>query len=746
MSGRRRAGLSPNLFPFLAVLICTLGTLILMLAMVAQNAGEVMAAAKPDQDRPAESLPDPTETQALAEAGAQLERGIREARWHREQSVKARESQTADLEERRDRLAHLEDHSRRLREELESLTTEVEKALEENGDVIQVQQTLDQVLADIEREQAAITKLAEELQTQTPRIVIVPHQGPNGTDRRPVYIECRSDGIHLQPGDRHIPNEHLEPIPGMPNPLDAALRTIRHHAMKEYGDAIAPYPLLIIRPDGIAAYAVARAAMHQWDDQFGYELLPADVELAFPPPDVALDGKVAVTIRQAMDRRAVMLAQLGRGGGGGSGSGQRSNGFTGAGVSNPGGRPDFPSDNASGTFAQGGIGGGYGDGSDVAPQANAGRRPNAALASNSSLPVLSAASMSRGEQPRGDQQGAVGQFRPGSDAGQSLGSAAGLQGEGNVSPNGNYPAETSPGRQFSQSANAQATNGQQMGSGQQTGLGSSGTTGSPAGQADLAGASRTAAGQVGSQTSDGNVSGGQPSGGQAGEAPAATPPLNGSFASGSPSGSEDDNDSAAPASNSDRLPADQASGAAATATGSGATGSGGSMAAGSSTSGASGAAGGTGGSQASGSATPPPDGSQSPSVDATSFGNTNEPPPVTRVGRDWALPPQSVSGPKTEMLRTIRVECHPDRFVLLPEGGRGEAKTYPFADGDIQRASMKLATDVRERVRNWGTSIPGSRWQPVLDVIVAAGAQPRFEQMRQLYDGSGLVIEPREAR
>ena len=98
------------------------------------------------------------------------------------------------------------------------------------------------------------------------------------------------------------------------------------------------------------------------------------------------------------------------------------------------------------------------------------------------------------------------------------------------------------------------------------------------------------------------------------------------------------------------------------------------------------------------------------------------------------------------MLRTIRVECHPDRFVLLPEGGRGEAKTYPFADGDIQRASMKLATDVRERVRNWGTSIPGSRWQPVLDVIVAAGAQPRFEQMRQLYDGSGLVIEPREAR
>ena len=38
MSRRDRKGLSPSLFPFLAVLVCTLGTLILLLALVAQNA------------------------------------------------------------------------------------------------------------------------------------------------------------------------------------------------------------------------------------------------------------------------------------------------------------------------------------------------------------------------------------------------------------------------------------------------------------------------------------------------------------------------------------------------------------------------------------------------------------------------------------------------------------------------------------------------------------------------------------
>lgn len=724
MSGRRRAGLSPNLFPFLAVLICTLGTLILMLAMVAQNAGEVMAAAKPSQDAPTVTGPDPDQTQRLTEAAAQLERGIREARWHREQSVKVRESQTADLEERRDRLAHLEDHSRRLREELESLTTEVEKSLEKDGDVIQVQQTLDQVLADIEREKAAVSKLTEELHTQTPRIVIVPHKGPNGTDRRPVYIECRAEGVYLQPGDRHIPSEHLEPIPGMPNPLDAALRSIRYYAMQEYGDAIAPYPLLIIRPDGIAAYAVARAAMHQWDDQFGYELLPADVELAFPAPDAALDGKVAMTIRQAIDRRNLMLAQSG--GRGGGGSGRYGNGSHRDGTGGQDGRPDSPFDNSNRTFAQGASGSGFGVGSGAEPNANAGLGPNAALASSSSLPPLSTASMARGGQPA-----TAGQPRLSRDAGQSFGEPAGPQGESNPSPSGSsafgsYPAGTSPGGSASQSASAQAANGQRSDLGQQAGLADAGATGGTAGQADLAATNRTAAGQPGDAT-------------------AATKSTAGSFASGGPNGSGSPSDSAEMKSDSEPLAAETAPGGSAAGTGSAGTGTNGSLAAGSSSPGAAGAAGGTGGSQASGSATPPPDGSQTPSVDAR-FGNANEPPPVTRVGRDWALPPQSVSGPKTEMLRTIRVECHPDRLVLLPEGGRGDAKAYPFADGDIHQASMKLATDVRERVRNWGTSIPGSRWQPVLDVIVAAGAQPRFEQLRQLYDGSGLVIEPREAR
>ena len=58
MSRRDRQGLSPSLFPFLAVLVCTLGTLILLLALVAQNATDSAQHAALDEP-PTEPNPQP---------------------------------------------------------------------------------------------------------------------------------------------------------------------------------------------------------------------------------------------------------------------------------------------------------------------------------------------------------------------------------------------------------------------------------------------------------------------------------------------------------------------------------------------------------------------------------------------------------------------------------------------------------------------------------------------------------------
>jgi hypothetical protein len=40
----------------------------------------------------------------------------------------------------------------------------------------------------------------------------------------------------------------------------------------------------------------------------------------------------------------------------------------------------------------------------------------------------------------------------------------------------------------------------------------------------------------------------------------------------------------------------------------------------------------------------------------------------------------------------------------------------------------------------------GARWQPVLEVAVAPGADYRYQQLTRLLDGSGLVIQAKQAK
>ena len=81
--------------------------------------------------------------------------------------------------------------------------------------------------------------------------------------------------------------DFAEPL-GPGNPLAAALRAAREY----YADRQTPtdggtdaYPLLLVRPDGIAAYYKVREAIASWDAEFGYELVEADWSLELPPPD-----------------------------------------------------------------------------------------------------------------------------------------------------------------------------------------------------------------------------------------------------------------------------------------------------------------------------------------------------------------------------------------------------------------------------------------------------------------------------
>ncbi len=655
---RRREPLSPTMFPFLAVLICTLGTLILMLALLAHGSGKASAAS----EAPQEPAVDDVAMQEMVEVDIEIERRLGEARWHREHVVKMRDEQTAELDERRLRQAHLEDHLRRLRDELMRLETEVNTAVEKTENTGLSQATIESVKAKIDNEKAKIEKLKSEQLTKQPRIVIVPHKGPNGTDRRPVYIECRADGVYLQPEGVAIDAKYLESETSSANPLDAALRTIRLHAMKNYGDTVAPYPLIVVRPDGIDTYGAVRVAMNGWDDQYGYELVPDDVKLAYSEPDLLLKERVELAIAQAVKEQQAMI-QYGQGRGRGGRSGGRSGSRSDSGVAgnDPGGGDDAPQPNTK----------------DAISQATGGTPTKR----SSDFPVLSV---------RGLESKALDAAENGyRNSGSGRVNRTPLPTQRTATTAASTVTDTSTAKLDAQAAQlANSPDRQKISDAKSkySGLNHSGDQGDSLGEDDNKDSASTAdkfaspstvasRSRLPSASTDPNA------------------PIGGSQSMGSQSANN-------PAGTAPQPLADSSSAGAKN------------------------------------SSSPP-----QPSV--TIDANSKTPPKslVKRGDRDWALPRDVAASVGTKMVRAIRVECYSDRLVLLPEGGRGAINVYGFSDGDINRASLELATEVRDRVERWGAGMPGGRWHPLLSVTVAPGGEARFQQLQRLLDGSGIELE-----
>lgn len=683
MSGRRREGLAPNLFPFLAVLICTLGTLILMLALVAQNAGEAIAAS---------NLPlDDAEQKELAQAEQDIDRRLIEAIWQRDSVVKIRDEQTAEIEERRTRQSHLEDHVDRLRDELKQLEAEVLMTQDKSAKATLTENAIRDLETKIADEKSKIETLKSDQQHIAPRVVIVPHKGPNGTDRRPIYIECRKDAVYVQPGNIAIDPRYLEINASGANPLDAALKTIRFYSMQNYGDIDAPYPLVVVRPDGIDTYSRVIYSMKGWDDQYGYELVPDEMKLAYPETDPALNDQVDKAIAQAVMRQKTMVASSGsRGNGngrGGPGGSSEFGGFRGGQGRAPGDAVDGDGSGDGGSNAMGGSAAGtQGD-------MNAGRGQAKIPASD--LPVLTASNMTP----------PPGSLHPGRTGGSFK--RTGLGGADDQAANAaGEQSRLSDARLTEEAREINRAIG---------GYHSGGTAGKSPGSSDPGGPGDPDA-PVGSGRADTTSSSSYASlGGTAETNPSATSdrfgtPSDVSSKSSAPSASVDPN---AP------LGGTQATGT-------------------------------TSNNNPAGTAPPPMDRNQTAadqqaaSAPPTSITINGQKPPtrkLKRAGDNWALPPNVASMAGTEMVRIIRVQCFEDRLVLLPEGGRGATNVYGFSDGDIDRASLEMASTIRDRIDRWGAGIPGGRWSPRLEVDVVPGGEPRFEQLQQSLRGSGIGVE-----
>ncbi|MDB4777894.1 hypothetical protein OAG68_00395 [bacterium] len=342
-SRRSNNAYAVTLFPFLAVLICTMGVLVALL-VVAVHAADQSARKETAEvlDKKAAEL---KEVRFEVEENAFRVEGLAEFRPEVLERLKAARETRAHLQ---DSLKEIENDALLLANQLQQLEQEPNVAPE--------------VLAQFEAEEVELKhrilagrEQLEQLEKQKPaeQVVysIVPTTASGVTNRRPIYIECVGDRLVLQPhGITFLLRDFLPPIE-VGNPLDAAMIAIRnywdeHQLSGSEGDA---YPLLIVRPSGAQAYALARHAIQSWDDEFGYELITEDLELDFGVRDNQLEQEVQLAISEAQrrqDRRSAIAMSAGNGFGGNGGGLNKDSQYTGLSVDHTNG--GFVSNEASG--------------------------------------------------------------------------------------------------------------------------------------------------------------------------------------------------------------------------------------------------------------------------------------------------------------------------------------------------------------------------------------------------------------
>lgn len=299
--GRRDSAPNLSLFPFLAVLLGTMGILVLWLFVSVRLAG---SQAREKQIR------SQSETQARIEelvADSELA-AIRVEGWteQRKKLLEQAHSLRVQQAELLRQIETIQAETGLLREQQQLAAGDREKkaaadlALENS--LKQQLQELQQALAEQEAIRGSLPVNLEPVMYS-----IVPHAGNGGTSRRPIYVECQEKTVVLQPlGIRLEESDFLETeMPG--NPLDAALGEIRDYWIRNdvAGSEGRPYPLLVVRPDGPATYAAARRAMQGWSDEFGYELVAAEMPLDFGESDPELK----LVVEQAIHRSRELMAR-----------------------------------------------------------------------------------------------------------------------------------------------------------------------------------------------------------------------------------------------------------------------------------------------------------------------------------------------------------------------------------------------------------------------------------------------------
>ncbi len=678
-SKRRGDSTAPALFPFLAVLLCTIGALVLILVLTVANSH---ASAKREAEDAMTNVKDSSDIMQVVS----------------EELVAQREDMKSKVERRRRDLADIENHIARLTKTLDQLVDKLDRIhsqvaatetddSEKSAEIAELQKEIDEKKKDLVDE-------IEKQKKRKPAFAVIPYTGSNGTSRRPVYLECTKQGVVVQPEGLLISINDLKPPFGPGNPLDAALRVLRlTYQQKDatFGISLPPYPLLIVRPDGIHSYALAREAMSGWDDQFGYELVDGEMELRFPQSPVGLKEQLTSTIEMAKRRQQALIASMPR-----RVSSQERD-----------------------------------DNWDVIDAVNDSQTPGAGNSSRNGTNIDSKSETDSGLVPGNGTQ-ANWQLVQGL-ANSQVTSAIQKNGHESSQSTGSASNSMVPDQKNKTGPNAFSMNGAELsgqysaGDGQNSGLQTSvrqhGLTQVPASRQDSNGQGSMDPQLQSSTTAESANSSGEMKDGST----AKTLP-SGANAKGSTASNTADSGGGPSGSNMPTPPGANAF-SSGTATGGGA-------------------------SSMSASGSPAQSDPSTPQGLSVSMNQKAESQPAKakHVRPEGDLKPISVSaghgwaasraeGKATPVSRPMNIVALKDRWLLRSDTEPNSFEVNVTMEEGPQQAGNQLAVAMRKRVDSWGLSVPGGYWSPTLTIEAANDAQQSVVRLERLLEGSGVEIK-----
>jgi len=285
---RKRKKLEVSTFPFLAVLLCTMGSLILLLLVMDKKAKKAALekayenAWNQSKVLQAKADADEKNTEADKKAWIKLKseqhNDLLKKESALEQEITLLKNELALIEKSNQRsninissesltkkeLALSSEKSKlySLVKKLEIEKTTADKNLKETKDltekIVSMELILKELKASIDKSKFAYS--------------IVPYFGKNGLNRKPLYIECNENGILLFPDKTLIPsNDESDNLK-----IELLNRTsqLREFLLQTLGPKDStPYLMILVRPGGITNYWKLQSVIKPMDIDFGYELV-----------------------------------------------------------------------------------------------------------------------------------------------------------------------------------------------------------------------------------------------------------------------------------------------------------------------------------------------------------------------------------------------------------------------------------------------------------------------------------------